>query len=56
MELVVETAEARAGEGVEPELAGDGCAHEALGLVRREAKEDLLEKLVRQWRRHARWR
>ena len=48
MVVVVATAETRAGEEAEPELAGEGGAHEARGLVRREAEEDLLEELARQ--------
>ena len=51
MEFAVPVAEGRAGEEAEPELAGEGGAHEARGVVRREAEEDLLSKLVRQGRR-----
>jgi hypothetical protein len=60
VELAVATVEARAGEAAEPELVGERGAREPHGLVRREAEEDLLEKLVRQrrcWcqrRRHGR--
>jgi hypothetical protein len=58
MALTVEIAEAGAGEDTEPELAGEGGAHEASGLVGREAEEDLLEELFQQrrWRWHGRWR
>uniref|UniRef100_A0A8R7RA24 Uncharacterized protein n=1 Tax=Triticum urartu TaxID=4572 RepID=A0A8R7RA24_TRIUA len=52
--LVVAAAESSAGEEAEPALAGEGGAHEVLGLVRRKAEEDLLEELVQQRRRRRR--
>jgi hypothetical protein len=45
MELAVASAEGMAGEQAEPVLAGEGGAYEPLGLVRREAEKDLLDKL-----------
>ena len=48
VELVVPAVEARAGEEGEPEFAGEREAHEAGGLVRREAEKDLLNDLFRQ--------
>ena len=49
--LAVAAPEVRASEAAGPELAGEGGAHEACGLVWREAKEDFLEEIVRQRRR-----
>jgi hypothetical protein len=57
MELLVQTLEAMPGEETEPVLAGKGGTHQPLGLVGREAEEDLLEKFDRQrrcWRRRRR--
>ena len=48
MEIAVAAAEGGAREEVQPWLACEGGAHEARGLVRREAEEDLLEELARQ--------
>ena len=48
MKVAVPAAEGCAGEEGEPELAGEGGAHQARGLVRRKAEEDLLEQLLRQ--------
>jgi hypothetical protein len=61
MKLAVPAAEAGAGEEAEPELAGERGAHEARGLARREAEEDLLDNFGRQRRcrcrrRHCGWR
>jgi hypothetical protein len=60
VERAVAAEEARVAQDAEPWLADEGGAEEVLGLVRREAEEDLADKLVhqlrwwswRRWRRH----
>ena len=55
MEGAVAAAEAGVADDVEPRLADEGGAEEVLGLVRREAEEDLGGDIVDQrgwWRRH----
>ena len=54
VELAVEAGEGGAGEAAAPGLADEGGPEEAPGVLRREAQEDLLEKLVRQRRRRRR--
>jgi len=53
VEGAVPVEEGGVGDGAEPRLAGEGRAEEPLGLVRREAEEDLGDDVVDQlpWRR-----
>jgi hypothetical protein len=48
VEGVVPAAEGGVAEDAEPRLAGEGGAEEVLGLVGREAEEDLADELVHQ--------
>jgi hypothetical protein len=54
MEVAVAAAEAGVADDAEPRLADEGGADEVLGLVRREAQEDLGDDVVDKRRRRRR--
>ena len=52
MVLAEPVVEARVGDGAAPALADQRGVEEALGLIRREAEEDLLDEVIHQRLRH----
>jgi hypothetical protein len=54
VELAVPAGEGWVGDHAAPALADEGGAHEACGLVRREAEEDLGDGVLYQFRRRVR--